>query len=222
MKQILSFAIDCFNNSSYNPIMTFLRRLRFITVLCSLLFSVTTAQATLIDRIAGVIDGEVITYSDLEIERIFKLSDGEDRDVLQYLIDRRLLLKEAEKFKITESEEDLKKVQQRLLDIKIQIGEDQFQKQLEEYSLAEQDILKRLKDKVLVEKFIDFRINFFIVISDDAIKAYYNEHKDEFADNESEVVHGEIKERLLQAESKRRLEDYLGQLRRKAKISVNL
>ena len=222
MKQILSFAIDCFNNSSYNPIMTFLRRLRFITVLCSLLFSVTTAQATLIDRIAGVIDGEVITYSDLEIERIFKLSDGEDRDVLQYLIDRRLLLKEAEKFKITESEEDLKKVQQRLLDIKIQIGEDQFQKQLEEYSLAEQDILKRLKDKVLVEKFIDFRINFFIVISDDAIKAYYNEHKDEFADNESEVVHGQIKERLFQAESKRRLEDYLGQLRRKAKISVNL
>ena len=67
--------------------MDVLRKLKFITMLWLSFSSVTTAHAILVDRIAGVVDGEVITYSDLEIDRIFKLSEGEDREVLQLLID---------------------------------------------------------------------------------------------------------------------------------------
>lgn len=202
--------------------MVFHQRLGLLIILPLLLFKVSMAGAILIDRIAAVIDGEVITYSDVQIEEIFKLSEGSEREVLERLIDRRLLLREAEKFKITETEEDSKEIQRRLQDIKRLISEDKFSIFLREYNLAESDILERLKQGMIVEKFIDFRINFFVVISDDVIKAYYNGHKDEFGDRAVEDAFSQIKTRLFQAESGRRLEDYLNQLRRKAKISVNL
>ena len=202
--------------------MTFPLRWRVLIIVSLLLFMVTTVRGILVDRIAGVVDGEIINYSDVQIERLFGLSEGGDREILQGLIDRRLLLREAEKFKITDNEEDTQKIQQRLQDIKGLLGEEPFHNVLKEYSLTESDILKMLKDKIITEKFIDFRINFFVVISNDVIKAYYNEHKDEFGDRTLEEASSQIKGRLFQIESKRRSEDYLSQLRKKAKISVNI
>lgn len=174
------------------------------------------------DRIAGTVDGEIITYSDVRLERTIGLSEGDDREILQRLIDRRLLLREAERFKITEGDEDIQKVQKRLGDIKTRLGEGQLHEVLREYHLAEPDILKMLKEDVLAEKFISFRVNFFVVISNETVNAYYNEHQDEFGNRTLEEVHNQIKERLFQMESKRRLEEYIEQLKKKVKISVNL
>lgn len=185
-------------------------------------FEVISSQAVLIERIAAVIDDEVITYSAVQIERIFKLSEGSDAEVLQKVIDRRLLLREAEKFKVTETEEDRKVIHQRLKEIKSLMGEERFYDSLKEYKLTESDILKILKEKAIAERYVDFRINFFIVISDDAVKIYYNGHRDEFNGRTPEEVYPQIKARLFQIESERRLEEYLGQLKRKTKILVNL
>lgn len=202
--------------------MSFPLRVGLLVILSTLLFIETTAGAILVDRVAGVIDGEVITYSDVQIEKMFHLPEADDKKVLQGLIERKLLLREAEKFRITEGEEDIKKIQQRLQEIKSLTGEDKFYQTLREYDLTDSDILTMLKEKVIVEKFIDFRINFFVVIPDDAIRAYYNGYRDEFGDRSLEDVYGQIKTRLFQVESKRRLEDYLNQLRRRAMISINL
>lgn len=202
--------------------MIFLSRRGLLIILFLLSFKSTATGAILVDRIVGVIDGEVITYSDLQIERIFRLSEGGDIEILQWLIDRRLLLREAERFNITETEEDIKKIHQRLEDIKREMGEDRFYKILGEYNLKDSNILKIIKEKIVVDRFIDFRINFFVVISDDAIKTYYNYYKNKFGGKALEDVYQQIKVRLLQIESKRKLEDYLDQLRRKAKISINL
>jgi len=205
--------------------MSFIHRTCLAIILFTLLLTGIAAEAVLIDRVAGVVDGEVITYSDIRIERIFQLTETNDKDdkrVLQALIDRKLLLREADKFKITENEEDINKIQHRLQEIKALIGEDKYYLILKEYGLTEPDILERLKEKVLAEKFIGFRIHFFIMISDDSIRAYYNGYRDQFGDKSLEDVYGEIKDRLFQAESRRRLTDYLDQLRQRAKISVNL
>src|SRR3990172_3868802 len=214
--------VDCFNDSSYNAWMSISLKRGLVILFFLLSFNPTAAQAVLVDRIAGVIDGEIITYSDVRIERVLGLSEGSDREILQRLIDRRLLLREAERFKITEGDEDIQKVQKRLRDIKAWIGEDQLHEVFREYNLTEADILKMLKEDVLAEKFINFRVNFFVVISNDAIKAYYSEHQDEFRTKTLEEAHDEIKERLFQIESKRRLEEYIEQLKKKVKILVNL
>jgi len=215
--------VDCFNDSSYNAWMIVSLKWGLVVIAILLLaYNPTVTQAVLVDRIAGTIDGEVITYSDVRIERVLGLSEGSDREILQRLIDRRLLLREAERFKITEGDEDIQKIQKRLGDIKARMGEDQLLEILREYNLTEANILKMLKEDVLAEKFINFRVNFFLVISNDAIKAYYSEHQDEFGSRTLEEVHTEIKERLFQIESKRRLEEYIEQLTKKVKISVNL
>ena len=188
-----------------------------------LLSGFTSAYAVLIDRIAAVIDGEIITYSEIQIATIFKLSEGDDKEVLEALIDMKLLAREAEKFKITETKEDSEKIQRDFEEIKRLLTEEKFSGYLREYNLTESDILKRLREKIIAEKFIDFRINFFVVISDEAVRAYYADHREEFSGKTLEDdVYDEIKSRLFKIESDRRLHDYLNQIRKKAKIEVNL
>lgn len=156
--------------------MAFRLRTVLVTTLCVIcinLFNAALLQAVIIDRIAGVIDDEIITYRSVLIEKTFKLSVGSDREVLQKIIDRRLLLKEAGKFKITETAEDIKKVQQALQDLKESLGEERFANALREYELREANLLGLIKDRIIVERFIDFRINFFSE-SDRRLEEYLN------------------------------------------------
>jgi len=197
-------------------------RLAICIALCIILFYPAILYAVVFNNIAGVIDGEIIPYWSVLIEKAFNLTGGSDKEVLQKIIDRRLLLKEAEKFKITETSQDNKNIQKVLQDIKESLGEDKFNRLLQEYELKETDLLNLIKNRIIVERFIDFRINFFVVVSDDAIKAYYNDHRDEYGDKVLDDVSEQIKAILFKTESNRRLEDYLDQLRRNAKISINL
>lgn len=217
--------VDCFDDSSYNAWMSISLRWDIIALgvfLLLLTFNPAIAPAVLVDRIAGSIDGEIITYSDIRIERMIGLSEGSDREILQRLIDRRLLLREAERFKITGGDEDIQKVQKRLEDIRTRLGGDQLLEILREYSLTEADILRMLKEDLLAEKFVNFRVNFFVVISNETVNAYYHGHQDEFRGRTLEEVHEQIKEKLFHIEARRRLEEYIEQLKKKVRISVNL
>ena len=197
-------------------------RLAICIALCIILFYPAILYAVVLNNIAGVIDGEIIPYRSVLIEKTFNLTEGSDKEILHKIIDRRLLLKEAEKFKITETSQDNKNIQKVLQDIKESLGEDKFNRLLQEYELKETDLLNLIKNRIIVERFIDFRINFFVVVSDDAIKAYYNDHRDEYGDKVLDDISEQIKAILFKTESNRRLEDYLDQLRRNAKISINL
>ncbi|MDD5435711.1 MAG: hypothetical protein PH343_09815, partial [Nitrospira sp.] len=192
-----------------------------VFVFLSAFSNVSNVSAVLIDRIAATVDSEVITYSDVQIERVFRLPEAGDGDALQELIDRRLLLMEAKKFKITETEEDGQKIQKRFQEIKNGMDGDKFDSSLREYNLTEPDIIKILKEKYLAEKFINFRINFFVIIPDNTVKTYYSEHKTDFLNRPLEDVYDEVKVRLFQSESRKRLEDFMVQLRRKAKVTIN-
>ncbi|MBI5192479.1 MAG: hypothetical protein HZA08_03425 [Nitrospirae bacterium] len=195
-----------------------------ISIMISILIALSTAhagQAVIVDRIVATVDSDVITYSDLKIERTFNMTNAPEREVLQELIDRRLLLIEAKKFKITETEEESQKTQQRFNEIKDILGKEKFSENLKEYNLTEPDIIKMLKEKYLAEKFVSFRINFFVIIPDNSIKAYYTEHKNDFMDTKLESVYEEIKSRLFQSESRKRLQEYMVQIRKKAKITIN-
>lgn len=196
----------------------------FVIALMSILVALSTAHAVpavLVDRVVATVDSDVITYSDIKIERTFNMTSVPVEEVLQELIDRRLLLIEAKKFKIIETEEEGRKTQQRLTEIKDKLGEEKFSENLKHYNLTEPDIIKMLKEKYLAEKFVSFRINFFVIIPDNSIKAYYTEHKSDFIDTKLEDVYEEIKSKLFQIESRKRLQEYMVQIRRKAKITIN-
>src|SRR3972149_4748921 len=175
----LMYYVDCFSDSFYNALMFSRFRLAICIALCIILFYPAILYAVVFNNIAGVIDGEIIPYWSVLIQKV-------------------------------------------LQDIKESLGEDKFNRLLQEYELKETDLLNLIKNRIIVERFIDFRINFFVVVSDDAIKAYYNDHRDEYGDKVLDDISEQIKAILFKTESNRRLEDYLDQLRRNAKISINL
>ncbi len=216
--------LDCCCNTSYNASMLLLRLSLSFLLISVLLSSGMAAQtdALLIDKIAAVVDSEVITYKDVQVAAILKLSEGDEKEVLQTLIDRVLLLREAEKFKIAENGEDSRRIQKMLGDLKSSLTEERFYNVLREQNLTESEVIKMIKDKVRAEKFIDFRINFFVVISNDSINAFYVEHSEEFGEKPLSEVYEHIKTQLFSMESEKRLEEYLKGLRKRVKILVNL
>lgn len=191
--------------------------------LCVLLSwgGVVQAEALLIDKIAAVVDDGIITFRDVTVELTLNLYEKDEETALQNLINRALLLREADKFKITETKEDIDKIQGRLEAVRKYLAGERFNDFLREYNLTESDILKRLTDQAIAEKFINFRINFFIVISEEAIKAFYEEHKGEFGEQPFSEIHDRIKMRLFSIESEKRLKDYTDGLRKRARIVVN-
>lgn len=175
----------------------------------------------MIDKISASVDGEVITYRDVTVELTLNLYEKDEDSTLQDLIDRVLLLREADKFKISEAKEDADKIQGRLEAIRNYLAGERYNEFLREYNLTEADVLAKLKDQAMAEKFINFRINFFIVISEEAIKEYYDGNKGEFGEQPLGEMHDEIKKRLFSMESEKRLKEYLDGLRKRAKIVVN-
>ena len=182
---------------------------------------VVQAEPLLIDKITAVVGEEIITYRDVTVELMLNLHQKDEESALQDIINRKLLLREAEKFKITEDKEDLHKIQVKLEAVREYLAGELYNDFLRGYSLTESDLLKRLTDQVIAEKFINFRINFFIVISEDAIKTFYEEHKGEFGEQTFSNTHDLIKMRLFRAESEKRLNEYLDGLRKRARIIIN-
>ncbi len=195
-----------------------------ILLLCVLLLSwggIVQAEALLIDKIAAVVDDRIITYRDVTVELTLNLYEKDEDSALQDLINRDLILREADKFKIAEAKEDIEKIQGRIETVRKYLAGERFNDFLREYNLAESDVMKMLTDQVIAEKFINFRINFFIVVSEDAIKAFYEEHKVEFGEQPFSEIHDQIKMRLFSIESEKRLKEYIDGLRKRVRIVIN-
>ena len=191
-------------------------------IICVLLSwdCIVQAELILIDTIAAVVGEEIITYRDVTVELTLNLYEKDEESSLQNLINRKLLLMEAEKFKITETKEDIEKVQGQLNAVREYLAGERYYDFLRGYGLTESNLLRRLTDQVIAEKFINFRINFFIVISEDAIKEFYEKNNGEFGDETFSEVHDQIKMLLFSKESEKRLKEYLDGLRKRARIVI--
>ena len=179
-------------------------------------------NGVMIERVAGVVNDIVIPYTQVQLEKAIGLYNGDDRMILQAIIDRKLLLQEAEKFKITEEEGDRERVEKYMQKIRQSIGEGQLKEILATYGFSEKDLKEILHEKIIAERLIEFRIKFFIIISDSDIKKYYQAHKKEFKNKPLEAVKERIRQILSDEETKIKLDDYLFTLRSKARIIMNL
>lgn len=198
---------------------------RSILILITGLLYFTLARpvnGVMIERVAGVVNDIVIPYTQVQLEKAIGLYNGDDRMILQAIIDRKLLLQEAEKFKITEEEGDRERVEKYMQKIRQSIGEGQLKEILATYGFSEKDLKEILHEKIIAERLIEFRIKFFIIISDSDIKKYYQAHKKEFKNKPLEVVKERIRQILSDDETKIKLDDYLFTLRSKARIIMNL
>ena len=152
----------------------------------------------LLDRVVAVVNKEVITWSELykamefeattqiknlgseERKKVFKQSEA---SFLESLIDARLQLQEAQRIalavtqnEITETIETIQK--------KYSMTQADFTESLKKEGLNLEEYKRRLSEQILINKVVTHQIRNKIVVSDDAIKNYIEEHKANLSGNE--------------------------------------
>src|SRR4030066_1087084 len=108
--------------------MSFLR-LSVSFMLISVLLSwsgVVQAEALLIDKIAAVAGEEIITYRDVTVELTLNLHEKDEEGALQDLINRKLILRGAEKFKKTDARGEVEKIQKKLEAVRQYLAGERF------------------------------------------------------------------------------------------------
>lgn len=162
-------------------------------LLCAFALIVSgAASAVAQDRIVAVVNNEVITQKDLDGFTTFtrmQLSQKlegqalEDKissmkkDLIQRLIEDRLILQEAKKggVKVDES-----RVKAKMSEVKKRYDTERaFSEALMAQGLSESDVESRIRDQMMMYALIDKKIREKIQITPPEITAYYEQHKQE-------------------------------------------
>lgn len=142
------------------------------------LFISVAASQEVIDRIVAVVNGEVITQSDLEIVKVFGLYESEQEDenspppsLLSRLIDQKLVLQlTSENVKVEAGEFEV--LRQRILS---EEGVDAAEAKLSQFGLGWGDLDIYLREKILYEKIIAQKFGQAVSVSLEEIQNYYRE-----------------------------------------------
>ena len=186
-------------------------------------------SAFLIDGIDAVVNGRVITRS--EVDRAFdaellrleaegkKPAPSLRKEVLDSLINRILILEDANKFNLVQvTDEDVEKAYD---SVKRGFPSDEaFQDALNKEGITTSELKENLREQVLAAKYIDRRIKSFVRVPIEDQKKYYEENRDKFGDKSFDNVQEEISSLLIEKEAGKKLDDYLNELRAKSSIQL--
>jgi len=157
-----------------------------LTVLLLSSFLTVTGSSWLMayhDRIAAIVNKEIITLSELKDqvrdehirmkaryrgEQLRQRMANKEFDVLNSMIEERLQLQEARAKGFTVTDEELDKAIQ------------QINSQTQEDPSAEASLAKQVKNRLLLEKIRGFEVQRIVTISDAEISQYYKEHQQQF------------------------------------------
>ena len=141
------------------------------------------AAQELIDQIITIVNDDIITRTDLlwSIAMDPKapspsgpLSADLLRQKLDTMIDERLIAQEAARMPAADiTAEELDKARSGL--IQTFGSEDVFRRRVESVGLTPARIDRLLRQRILITKFVDFRFQSFIFVSDKEIQAYYDQ-----------------------------------------------
>jgi peptidyl-prolyl cis-trans isomerase SurA len=193
-------------------------------------FQAWMAEAIVLDRVLAVVNGEIISLSDVENELIFfgevkpvpekGFSDSDIQAGIQRLIDHKLLLAEAKRFDVENP--NSKQIQEKLEEIQKRFSTPgDFEKALRQNAMTLEDLKQKIAEHLIVDRFIDQRIRFFAIVLPEEIAGYYAEHQADFQGKPLEEVEKDIERILLEQKEKAKLEDYLRILKNKASIQIN-
>jgi len=187
-------------------------------------------RAFLIDRVAAVVNQEVITRSELdravqsEAQRRGVTAPEElksiRKEVLESIVDRKLILSDARRFNIVDVTDE--EVDEALAGVKARYpSEDAFMHALAEEDMTVDELRENLAEQILAVKYVDRRVRFFVRVTLDDQKRYYQEHAVEFGGRSFNEVHDEIHDLLMEKYTNEKLAQYVKDLRSRADITIN-
>jgi peptidyl-prolyl cis-trans isomerase SurA len=163
-------------------------------LVCLAAIAVVAPRAEQINKIAAVVNGEMITFFDVQAQATPELMRlGLDRNnpsqqeavrkvhlqVLESMITDILMTQEAERWKITvqdsEVDNELRKYVQRS-----QLSQQEFERQLVQQGLSMDVMRDRVRKGILRHRLLALMIARKIVITQEDVKKYYDAHKSQF------------------------------------------
>ena len=147
----------------------------FALTLCLLVGSVSnfdakqaasSSKGTIIDKIVAVVDGHIITLSDIRTEKLMREVLGEtapanDKELLDELIDQHVIDAQLEQYPTIEATEE--EIESELRRIKDRKG------------LSTEFLRTSIRQHTRARKFFEERFGQFVRVTDEQIKKYYEE-----------------------------------------------
>jgi peptidyl-prolyl cis-trans isomerase SurA len=155
-------------------------------------FPIVPGFSETVDRIIAKVDESIITQSELEERSFVKMMALRKANVrpmpsqkevmydeLRRMIDEKLLLGAGKKIGLEVTEANVTKA---INDIKASNGlqEGQLEKMLEAESKSMEEYKQKIHDQIMVSKVMSFEVRKKVLISDEEIEKYYNEHLKDF------------------------------------------
>lgn len=160
-----------------------------VLILCLLLLS-TPGRAELVDKVVAVVNDEIITLSEVEEEaaRAYqslakeysgkKLADSlaeAKAEILDSMIDRRLINQKAKQTNMTVSEEEITNAYENTRK-RNALDPEQFKEKLAASGLTEEAYRRQLKDQILQGKLVSQDVRSKVVVTEEMLKEYFDEH----------------------------------------------
>jgi parvulin-like peptidyl-prolyl isomerase len=171
----------------------------FLASLTIILASASMSLAEVVDKIAVLVNDEVVTRSEVDSflapaaeeygllyhgEALAKKVEEARQRVFEQLIEQKLLLSAAKRENIEVKDRE---VENQIDDVRKKIGsKEEFESALRRQNLSLNDLKKRFTEQIMVRKYVDKKVVSKITVSPAEVSEYYQAHAQEF--NEPEKI----------------------------------
>ncbi len=155
-----------------------------------LIVQASSVQANIIDSCVAVVNDDVITLSEVNeagkpmFQRVAEQVPPEQladalkqarQTVIEKLIEKRLLVQQAEQMQISVSDEDVDRALAQILERNSTTME-QFKSELARMGVDEQQYRDNLRDQLLGSKLINYEVRSKVIVPEEKIIDYYDQH----------------------------------------------
>lgn len=189
---------------------------------------VVPARAELIDRVIAVVNGSVITQSDVRAAMRLGLVDVTvateiGRAVGERLIERRLMLIEVTRYAPPEPAEAL--IDARVRAVRNRFASDaELQRTLDEVGLTMEQMRAHIKDDLRVAAYLQQRFAGAMTPSESDLLQFYREHQKQFVRDGVPLGYSEaladVRAALIAERRAAQIRDWVAGLRRRADITI--
>jgi hypothetical protein len=196
-------------------------------------FAALLSGSVVVDRVAVVVGKRVVKTSDIDRDvRVsqfmnrepLKLNEVEKRKVADRLIDQELIRQEMMNGGYSQpSEQDVNTFLQQLQRDRFRGSESQLRAALTTYGLTEDQLRTYLQWQLTVLRFIDQRFRPGVLVTDEDVKAYYDQHQAELEkaypqDSSLQALDAKIRETITGERINDSFDEWLKQTRSRTRI----
>lgn len=195
-------------------------------------FNSVFGQEETVDRILALVNGQVITMTDVRIAKTFGLyekgqgSNPQDTvvEVLQKLIDQKLVIQVTR----DDASVDRGEMDAFLTEVSEEMGKDRFQEELEKFGMEPNDLGFYAYERILFSRILSSRFDRVVPVTLEEIQDYYEtkyipDQQNKGSEPKSMLdILDDIEAVLRKEKSEEQVEEWIQNLREKADIQINL